>query len=92
MEIDDIEPYTMFDFALAQFVQVRPPSAILREIIGDSFREQNVPSVAAIHNALRHGDAGAGHIRALVYIHNFIDRSAVNAHANRKFGRARNDY
>ena len=86
MEIDDVEPDAVFDFALAQLVQMRPPSAILREIVGAPFRKQDVSSVATIHDTLRHGDACASQIRALVYIDNFIDRSAVNSHTNRDVG------
>ncbi len=54
--------------------------AVLREIVGHAFGEQNVTGVAAIHHSLRDVDARARDIRALVHIHDFIDRPAVNAH------------
>ena len=88
MEIDDIEPDAVFDFALAQPVQMRPPSAILREIVGAPFRKQDVSSVATVHCSLRiinclpegvppRGDSGAD-----------MDRPGIDAHAEAQVGMA----
>ena len=44
------------------------------------------PGIAAIHDPLRDVDAGAGDVRLPVQIGHFVDRSAVNSHADRKFG------
>ena len=42
------------------------------------------PGVPAIHHSLGHVDARSGHIALIVYIGNFIHRSAVDSHAQRK--------
>ena len=41
--------------------------------------------ITTIHDALRHVDPGAGHIRAIVHISHATDRSAVNSHAQFQF-------
>ena len=84
MEIDDIEPDAVFDFALTNLVQVRSPSAILREIVGTSFRKQNMSGVAAVHYPLCDRDTNPSHIRSLIDIDNFIDRPAVDSNAHRQ--------
>ena len=45
-----------------------------------------MPGVAAIHHSLRDVDPGAGDVGLLVQISDFIDRPAVNSHANANFG------
>ena len=67
-------------FALAQIVQLRMPARIRREIIGHSLGQENVAGIATIHHPLRHIDAGAGHVGAFIRVHDFVDRSAMNAH------------
>ena len=52
------------------------------EIFGDMFRKKNVTSVGAIHHASRRVDAGAGNVRLLVQVANFVDRPAMNSHSN----------
>ena len=58
----------MFDFAFAEFVQMRLPVSVMTEILRDALRKQNVSGIATIHHALRHVDAYAGDIGPLVYI------------------------
>ena len=41
--------------------------------------------IAAIHHALSNVDSGSGNVRLLVEIGHFIDRTAVNSHADAKF-------
>ena len=48
--------------------------------------QQNVTGIAAIHYALRDVDARTGDVRLFVQVSDFIDRPAVDAHANVKFG------
>ena len=48
--------------------------------------EKNVTGVAAIHHPLRDVDARAGNVGLFVQINDFIDRAAVNAHPDMKFG------
>jgi hypothetical protein len=44
------------------------------------FGQQDVPSVAAFHYALRHVDSGANDVGFIVNIRDAIDGTAVNAH------------
>ena len=71
----------MLHLHFAQTVQAWLPLAILGEVIGNSPGKQNVAGVATIHHPLGQVDAGPGDIAAIVDITNFIDRPAVNAHA-----------
>jgi hypothetical protein len=48
--------------------------------------KKNVSGVAAIHDALRDVNAGAGDVRLLVQVGDLVDRSAVNAHSHFEFG------
>ena len=75
-----MHPHTVLHFAVAQVVQVFAPLAILLQIVGDTFREQNVAGVATVHDSLRHVDAGAGDIRPLADIDDTTHRSAVDSH------------
>ena len=76
----------MLDLAFAQIVQLRPPMPILLQIFRDSFREQDVPAIAAIHHSLRHVDAWPGDIRAPTDIGYLADRAAVNTHSHWEVG------
>ena len=53
----------MFDFALAEFMQVRLPVRVFLQIFSDVLREQNVSGIAAVHDPLCDIDAGASHVR-----------------------------
>ena len=57
----------------------------MHQIIRHVLREKNVPGVAAIHHPLRHVDAGPGDVGAPAHVGHLAHRSAVNAHAHRKF-------
>ncbi len=76
----------MFHFALAKIVQMRTPLRVVLQITRDAFRKQNVPGIAAIHHSLGSVDAGACDVGLLIHISDLIDWSAVNPHANSKFG------
>jgi hypothetical protein len=54
---------------------------IIRHVLG----EKNVAGVAAIHHPLRHVDAGPGDVGASAHVGHLAHRSAVDAHAHRKF-------
>ncbi len=75
----------MLYFALAKFVQVRAPLPILFQILGDTLGEKNVAGIAAIHHTLCDVDARAGDVRAIVYVHDPADGSAMNAHPHPQF-------
>ena len=75
----------MLHFRFAQVVQVWLPLAVLREVGRHALGQKNVTRVATIHHALRHVDAGAGHIRPVVHIDNLIDRAAIHPHAKLDF-------
>ena len=74
----------VFHFKIPEFVQIRLPAAVLREIIGHAFANENVTGIAAIHHPLRDVDAGAGDVFALVHIGDVMHRTAVNAHPHRQ--------
>ena len=72
----------MFHFAFAQVVQVLAPLAILLQIVSNTFREQNVPGIAAVHHPLRNVDSRACDVRSLAYVHKAAYGSAVDSHAH----------
>ena len=76
----------VFHFTLAEIVQVRLPLPILLQIFRDMPGEKNVARIAAIHDPLCDVDAGARDVRLFVQIRDFVDRTAVNSHADPKFG------
>ena len=59
---------------------MRLPEAVLRKIVRNALRHQNVSGIAAIHDSLGHVDSGAGHVGPVVDIFNLIDRAAVHTH------------
>src|SRR5881396_2765297 len=65
-------------------MDVRLPSTLLREIVGDTFTHENVAGVAAIHHSLRDVDAYAGDVVAPVCILHMMDRAAVDSHPHRQ--------
>src|SRR5258705_11323252 len=62
------------------------PLWVMLQVIGDAFGNQNVPRIAAIHHPLRDVNPSAGNVGLLVEVGYLVDRSAVNSHANVKFG------
>ena len=77
-----MQAFAVFAFAFAEIMQIRLPLVVLLEIFGGVLRHQNVTGVTAIHDALSDVDAGAGNVRLLVQIGDFVDRTTVNAHAD----------
>ena len=75
----------MLHFTFAKFVQVRAPLPILFQIFGDTLGEKDVAGIATIHHALCDVDAGTGDVRAIVYVHDPADGSAMNAHPHPQF-------
>src|SRR5438046_8010253 len=65
-------------------MEVRLPSTLLRQIVGDAFTHENVAGVAAIHHSLRDVDAYAGDVVAPVCILHMMDRAAVDSHPHRQ--------
>src|SRR6185312_2689132 len=65
----------------AQFMQMRTPFAVMREVLRYALGQKNVPGAATIHYALGNIDSGAGHVRPLVHVVDAVDRSAVQTHA-----------
>ena len=52
----------VFQLDVTEFVQMRLPKTVLREIVGHAFGDQNVPSIAAIHHSLRDIDSHSSDI------------------------------
>ena len=75
----------VFHFTLAEIVQIRLPLPILLQIFRDMPGEKNVARITAIHDPLCDVDAGARDVRLFVQIRDFVDRTAVNSHADPKF-------
>src|SRR5260370_37197014 len=65
---------------------MRTPPWVLAQVLGQMLGKQNVTAIAAIHHPLRDVDPGAGNIRLLVQVTDFIDGAAVNAHPYPQFG------
>ena len=65
---------------LAQIVQQRLPHPILREILCDAFRKENVAGVAAAHYSFGDVDPNARDVVSIVNIFDLVNRSAVNPH------------
>jgi hypothetical protein len=66
VKIYGVDTDAVFHFALAKIVQERTPPRMLFQILSDVLGEQNVSSVAAIHDALCNVDAGSSNVRLLV--------------------------
>jgi len=60
---------------------MRLPAGVMLEIFGDMFGNQDVTGIPAIHYTLRNVDASSGDVRAIVYIGNEVDWTAVDAHS-----------
>ena len=56
------------------------------QVIATRLRKQNVTGIATIHHPLSDVDPSSGDVRLRVKISDFIDRAAVNSHANAKLG------
>jgi hypothetical protein len=69
-------------FKVAELMQIRLPPAILRQVIGYTFTNENVTCIVAIHYPLRNVDAGAGNILALIRVFHVMDRPTVDAHSH----------
>ena len=80
-----MQPDAVLDLAFTQVAQTRRPLPGMHQIIRHVLGEKNVPGVAAIHHPLRHVDAGPGDVGASAHVGHLAHRSAVNAHAHRKF-------
>src|SRR6266487_1357715 len=87
IEVNQLKPNTVFNLALPQIMQTRPPTLVMLEIFSYMLRKQNVPGVSAIHDALGGVNSGAGYIHAIVHIHDFIQESAVDSHSDRDWRR-----
>ena len=58
---------------------------ILFQVLGHMAGKQDVSGVAAIHDALRHVNSGAGDAGGVIHISNSGDRTAMHAHSQRQF-------
>src|SRR5215472_15136310 len=83
-KVDHSENGTVLDFAFPQLMQVRLPLPILAQIFCCTLRQKNVAGVTAVHDPLRYVDSSSCDVRALIYIRNFADRSAMKAHPHAK--------
>src|SRR5882724_6550653 len=85
VEIYGVKAGAVFDFAFAEIVQARLPLPILLQIFRDMPGDKDVSGIATIHHALRDVDSGAGNVRLFVQVSDFVNRPAVNSHANVQF-------
>ena len=86
VKIDHAKASAVLHFAFAQVVELRLPLAVLLQIFRHAFGEQNVPGIAAIHDPLRHVNAGPGDVGAAADIRHFAHRTAMNPHPDRDLG------
>ena len=86
VEIHYTDPNTVLHFAFAGFVQKRTPLRVVLQVVGDTFREQNVSGVATIHYPLGDVNTRAGDVRLLVQVRDFVNGAAVNSHAHPQLG------
>src|SRR6266446_10788141 len=56
------------------------PMAVLFQVLGHMFRDQDMPGVTTIHHSLRDVDSGSRYVGATTYVHHAADRSAVHPH------------
>ena len=75
-----MDPRAVFDFALAQVMQVRLPLPVVLQVFRNALGEKNVPRIAAIHHPLRDVDSSSSNIGSIVNVSNLVDRATVNAH------------
>src|SRR5437868_1657927 len=81
-----MEPDPVLDLAVTKVAQARRPLPVLDEVIGYVLGKENVSSVPAIHDPLRHVDPRSGDVRPSTDILYLAHRPAVNAHPYRKLG------
>ncbi|PYL50592.1 MAG: hypothetical protein DMF32_03790 [Verrucomicrobia bacterium] len=67
--------------AFTQVMQIRTPLSRVAQIFRDPLGQQNVSVVSAIHDPPGKVDPSSGDVCRIVYIANFIDWPAVNAHS-----------
>src|SRR6266568_928739 len=58
------------------------PMAVLFQVLGHMFRDQDMPGITAIHHPLRDVDSGTRNVGATTYVHHATDRPALNSHAH----------
>src|SRR4051794_23103121 len=81
IKVYDLDLETVLNLAASKLMQKGAPIRVMREVITQSFRKQDVARVPTIHDALGDGDPGAGYVCAFVYVHNLVHRAAVNTHS-----------
>src|SRR6266699_5589224 len=84
IEVRNVDADAMFHFIWAKLMQQAPPVFVLLEIISHMFGDENVSGITAIHYSLRDVDPRACDVRLFVQVSDFIDRAAVNPHADKK--------
>ena len=85
VKVGKADAHAVLRFAFAQVMEIGAPARILFQVFRHMPGEKNVTGVTAIHHPLRDVDARAGNIGMFVQITDFIDRAAVNAHADAQF-------
>src|SRR5438477_9737413 len=70
------------------------PMAVLFQVLGHMFRDEDMPGITAIHHSLGDVDSGTRYVGATTYVNHTTDRSAVHPHPQlelRVFPRATTD-
>ena len=57
-----MKPNAVLHLALSEVTQTWRPLPVLHQIIGHVLGEENMAGITAIHDSLRHVDAGAGQL------------------------------
>src|SRR5436305_13631737 len=81
-----MKPDPVFDLAVTKVAQARRPLPVLDEVIRYVLGKENVSSVPAIHDPLRHVDPRSGDVHPATHILYLAHRPAVNTHPYRKLG------
>jgi hypothetical protein len=82
-EIEKVNAHAVLHFTLAEIAQARCPLPILRKIVGNTLREEDVPGIAAIHHPLRDVDSSAGDVATTAHVSHLAYRPAMNPHPHR---------
>src|SRR5205814_2259571 len=76
----------VFHFHLTEIMQMWPPSSVLLEIFRDSFRQQDMTGITAIHQSLGDINPDPGRIDPVVDVGDRAHWTAVHAHPHRQIG------
>ncbi len=80
VEVKHVQAQPVLYLTLTQIMQVRPPVPVFGQVVRHMPGQQNMPGIAAIHNALGDIDSRSCYVGFVINIGDSIDRAAVNTH------------